>query len=62
MVNELARDPERLKSMGAAARERVSGASWDKAFDQVYVAYEHCRRISAQAAAAPEALVAKAGM
>jgi glycosyltransferase involved in cell wall biosynthesis len=59
---ELARDPERLKRMGAAARERVLGASWDKAFDQVYVAYEHCRRISAQAAAAPEALVAKAGM
>lgn len=61
-VVELARDPERLKTMGAAARERVLGASWDKAFDQVYVAYEHCRRISTRTATAPEALVAKAGL
>jgi len=61
-VVELARDPERVKKMGVAARERILGASWDKAFDQVYVAYEHCRRISAQTAAAPEALAVKAGM
>jgi glycosyltransferase involved in cell wall biosynthesis len=61
-VVELARDPETLRKMGAAARERVLGASWDKAFDQVYLAYEHCVRISKQTDAVPEALVAKPGM
>ena len=61
-VVELARDPQRLKKMGAASRQRVLGASWDKAFDQVYLAYEHCRRISTQTAQVPEAVAAKAGM
>jgi len=61
-VVELARDPERIKRMGAVARQRVLGASWDKAFDQVYAAYEHCRCISTQSAEAPEAVAARAGI
>jgi len=48
--------------MGKAARSRVLGASWDKAFDQVYLAYEHCLRLTQEAAALPQALVAKHGM
>jgi phosphatidylinositol alpha 1,6-mannosyltransferase len=58
-VMELASDRERLKKMGGAARARVLGASWDKAFDQVYRAYEHCRGVSEQATAAADALIAK---
>jgi len=61
-VVELARAPERLRTMGAAARKRVLGASWDKAFDQVFLAYEHCLRLTREAAAAPQALVAKQRM
>jgi len=61
-VVELAREPERLKRMGAAARERVLGASWDKAFDQVYLAYEHCRRLASEVSPLREPLVAKQGV
>ena len=61
-VVELARAPERLRAMGAAARKKVLGASWDKAFDQVYLAYEHCVRLTQEGAALPQALVAKSGM
>lgn len=61
-VVELARAPERLRAMGAAARKKVLGASWDKAFDQVYLAYEHCLRLTQERAALPQALVAKSGM
>jgi phosphatidylinositol alpha 1,6-mannosyltransferase len=31
-----------LKKMGDAAREKVSGVSWDNAFDMTYAAYRHC--------------------
>jgi len=58
-IVELARDPQRLRAMGAAARKKVEGISWDKAFDQVYRAYEHCRMLAQDAAPAKEALHAK---
>ena len=61
-VVELARAPQKMRMMGKAARSRVLGASWDKAFDQVYLAYEHCLRLTQEAAALPQALVAKHGM
>jgi phosphatidylinositol alpha 1,6-mannosyltransferase len=60
-VVELARTPERLRVMGAAARNKVLGASWDKAFDYVYTAYEHCRRITQEAALPSKAFAAKFG-
>jgi glycosyltransferase involved in cell wall biosynthesis len=42
-VLELASDTEKRRRMGAAARERVSGISWDAAFDLTYAAYRHCQ-------------------
>jgi len=42
-VVELASDAEKRQRMGAAARERVSGISWDAAFDLTYAAYRHCQ-------------------
>ncbi len=41
---ELCRTPERLHSMGEAAREHVLGASWDAAFEMTYTAYRYCLR------------------
>lgn len=41
-VVELARDRDRLRRMGAAARENVLGRSWDAAFEMTYRAYRHC--------------------
>ena len=41
-VLELARDGELRQQMGAAARERVAGISWDAAFDLTYAAYRYC--------------------
>ncbi len=41
-VVELARDRERLKQLGAAAREKMAGISWDAAFEKTYAAYRHC--------------------
>jgi len=41
-VVELALDPNRLQAMGEAARERVSGVSWDGAFEKTYLAYRAC--------------------
>ena len=41
-VVELALDPNRLRKMGEAARERVSGVSWDGAFEKTYLAYRAC--------------------
>jgi len=58
-VVELARAPQRLRVMGAAARKKVEGISWDQAFDQVYCAYEHCRMLARETAPAAEALRAK---
>ena len=58
-VVELASDRQRLRVMGAAARKKVEGISWDKAFDQVYRAYEHCRMLARETAPAAESLRAK---
>ena len=41
-VVELCSDRERLCRMGVAARERVYGTSWDKAFEMTYEAYRYC--------------------
>jgi len=41
-VLELARDGALRQQMGAAARERVAGISWDAAFDLTYAAYRYC--------------------
>ncbi len=38
-VVELARDPERRRRMGGAARATALKASWDSVFDEVYQAY-----------------------
>jgi glycosyltransferase involved in cell wall biosynthesis len=43
-VVELCCAPERLRTMGEAARERVRGASWDAAFEMTYTAYRYCLR------------------
>lgn len=43
-VVELCRAPERLRTMGGAARERVLSASWDAAFEMTYTAYRYCLR------------------
>jgi phosphatidylinositol alpha 1,6-mannosyltransferase len=58
-VVELSRDPGRIRLMGAAARKRVLGASWDKALDQVYAAYEHCVQCAQEVAPASQAIMAK---
>jgi phosphatidylinositol alpha 1,6-mannosyltransferase len=42
-VVELAHNRERLRQMGAAARENIAGHSWDAAFDVTYQAYRFCR-------------------
>lgn len=41
-VVELALDRQRLREMGEAAREKVSGVSWDAAFEKTYAAYRAC--------------------
>ena len=41
-VSELALDRNRLREMGQAARDRVSGVSWDGAFEKTYLAYRAC--------------------
>ena len=41
-VVELALDRNRLREMGEAARARVSGVSWDGAFEKTYLAYRAC--------------------
>jgi len=41
-VAELALDRNRRREMGQAARERVSGVSWDGAFEKTYLAYRAC--------------------
>jgi len=48
-VVELALGRNRLREMGEAARERVSGVSWDGAFEKTYLAYRAC--LPGQAAA-----------
>jgi phosphatidylinositol alpha 1,6-mannosyltransferase len=41
-VLELAREFALRRRMGKAARERIAGISWDRAFDKTYAAYLHC--------------------
>jgi phosphatidylinositol alpha 1,6-mannosyltransferase len=41
-VVELAHDRELRKRMGSAAREKMSGMSWDCAFEKMYAAYRYC--------------------
>jgi phosphatidylinositol alpha 1,6-mannosyltransferase len=46
-VVELGANPERLRGMGAAARENVQGTSWNSAFEMTYSAYRYCRKSTA---------------
>lgn len=46
-VLECANDPERLRTMGQAARENVHGRSWDSAFETTYSAYRYCQALRA---------------
>jgi phosphatidylinositol alpha 1,6-mannosyltransferase len=41
-VLELAHNRNLLERMGAAARERMAGISWDAAFEKTYAAYRYC--------------------
>lgn len=41
-VVALSRDREKRQAMGKAAREKVSGTSWDDAFEMTYRAYRNC--------------------
>jgi len=41
-VVRLARDRELLGRLGKAAREKMSGISWDAAFERTYDAYRYC--------------------
>lgn len=41
-VVELAHDRELMGRLGRAARERMSGISWDAAFEKTYAAYRYC--------------------
>jgi len=57
-VLELASDVELRKRMGTAARERVSGVSWDAAFDLTYAAYRHCQgKVPVSSPAASKAIL-----
>lgn len=46
-VLELVRESDRLRQMGAAARENVLSKSWDAAFEMTYSAYRYCQQFSA---------------
>jgi phosphatidylinositol alpha 1,6-mannosyltransferase len=52
-VVQLAHNRELIKQLGAAARQRMAGISWDAAFDKTYAAYRHCLPEQSVAAAAP---------
>ena len=56
-VVELARNRTLLKRMGKAAREKVSGVSWDAAFEQSYPAYRHCVSAKVEARATQKTMV-----
>jgi len=45
-VLKLAHDLTLRKQMGMAARARISGISWDDAFEMTYAAYRHCTAAS----------------
>lgn len=53
-VVELAHNPELLKQLGNAARERMAGISWDAAFEKTYAAYRYCLQEKAQEQVVPE--------
>jgi phosphatidylinositol alpha 1,6-mannosyltransferase len=52
-VVQLAHDRDLIKQLGAAARQRMAGISWDAAFDKTYAAYRHCLPEQSAAEAAP---------
>jgi hypothetical protein len=56
-VVELAVDRKRLEEMGEAARERVSGVSWDGAFERTYLAYRACLREEARGTAVQKKMI-----
>ncbi len=41
-VLELAHNRELLRKLGRAAREKMAGITWDRAFEKTYAAYRHC--------------------
>jgi len=59
-VVELAHNRELIKQLGAAARQRMAGISWDAAFDKTYAAYRHCLPEQSVAAAPVQAKMAQA--
>jgi glycosyltransferase involved in cell wall biosynthesis len=61
-VVELAHDRETLKRLGASARQKMAGISWDAAFEKTYAAYEYClSKKKATALVSENARVASAG-
>ncbi len=53
-VVELAHNPQLLKRLGRAAREKMAGISWDAALDKTYAAYRYCLPERTQDQVAPE--------
>jgi glycosyltransferase involved in cell wall biosynthesis len=53
-VVELAQTPEKLRSMGEAARAHVSNASWDAALAPVFDAYRFCQTMCRCAVSSPK--------
>jgi phosphatidylinositol alpha 1,6-mannosyltransferase len=53
-VVELARNRELLRRLGRAARDRMSGISWDAAFEKTYAAYRYCLQEKTQEQSAAE--------
>jgi glycosyltransferase involved in cell wall biosynthesis len=53
-VVELAHDRTLRKQMGSAAREKVSGMSWDCAFEKTYAAYRYCLPEATERPTVPE--------
>jgi len=54
-------DRKRLEEMGEAARERVSGVSWDGAFERTYRAYRACLPGEARGAAVQKKMILAGG-
>ncbi len=52
-IAAIARDPERLRRMGEAARNYAMGCTWDSIFDGVYAAYESILPQTASGQTAP---------
>jgi phosphatidylinositol alpha 1,6-mannosyltransferase len=47
-IVQLGHNRDLLKRLGDAARERMSGVSWDAAFEKTYAAYRYCLQEKAQ--------------